>query len=73
MYELSFSFNFTLFGGKPKRDVEKIEECKVSSYDVNNGEVYLNVICDSQATVDKLKQYFAIRYEIFPKKEIKIS
>lgn len=73
MYELSFNFNFTLFGGKPKRDIEKIPECKISSYDVNNDEVYLNVICDCESTVEKLKQYLAIRYEIFPKKQIKIS
>jgi hypothetical protein len=72
MYELVFKFNFTLFGGKPKRDIEKLPECKVSSYDVVNDEVNLNVICDSLDTADKLKQYFAIRYEIFPKKEIKI-
>jgi len=72
MYELTFNYNFTLFGGKPKRDIEKISECKISSYDVSNDEVNLNVICDSYDTVEKLKQYFAIRYEIFPKKQIKI-
>lgn len=72
MYEVIFNYNFTLFGGKPKRDIEKIDECKISSYDVTNDEVILNVLCDCEATVEKLKQYLGIRYEILPKKVSKI-
>lgn len=73
MYELFFNYSFDLFGGKPKRDIEKIPECKVSLYSVDNDLVNLTVICDSAETVEKLKQYFSIRYEIFPKKTSKID
>lgn len=73
MYELLFNYSFDLFGGKPKRDIEKIPECKVNLYSVDNDSVHLTVICDCNETVEKLRQYFSIRYELFPKKITKID
>lgn len=73
MYELFFNYSFDLFGGKPKRDIEKIPECKINLYSVDNDLVNLSVICDCFETVEKLKQYFLIRYELFPKKTVKID
>ena len=73
MYELFFNYSFDLFGGKPKRDIEKIPECKVNLYSVDNDSVHLTVICDCNETVENLRQYFSIRYELFPKKITKID
>jgi hypothetical protein len=73
MQELHFIYDFTTFTGKPKRDVEKIDECKLLDYNVDKDIVTLKVICDCEATADKLKQYFAIRYEILPKLQKTIS
>ena len=66
MYELQFKYNFKLFGGKPKRDIEKIPECKVAYYQVENDEVLISVKCLDSIIAEKLKHYFAIRYELFP-------
>lgn len=68
MLELKFYYDFNTFGGKPKRDIEKIDECKIKEYNVINDQVELIVICTTESIAEKLKHYFSIRYEIFEKK-----
>jgi len=70
MYELQFKYDFKTFGGKPKRDIEKIPECKINYYQVENDSVFISVMCIDKEIAEKLKHYFAIRFELFPSKEI---
>lgn len=70
MIELHFNYDYNLFGAKPKRDIEKIEDCKILFYGVSDTRVELIVLCPTKDIVEKLKQYMLIVYEIFPKKEL---
>ena len=69
MYELSFNYDFKVFGGKPKIDIGKIDDVKIGYYQVENDNVLLCVICTDLVIAEKLKHYFAIRYELSPTKE----
>jgi hypothetical protein len=69
MVELLFNYNFDTFGGGPKLDLSKIPECKIKNYSVLNNTVTLVVLCEDRDIAEKLKQYYSIRYEIFPKTE----
>lgn len=69
MVELHFHYNFKTFAGSPKLDLLKIPECKIKEYSVQNDKVVLIVLCEDRDIAEKLKQYYAIRYEIFPKTE----
>jgi hypothetical protein len=70
MIELHFKYDYDMFGGKPKRDIDKIEECKILFYGVSDNTVELIVQCTSQDIADKLKHYLIMVYEIIPKKTI---
>jgi hypothetical protein len=70
MLELHFKYNYNLFGAKPKREIEKIDECKILFYGVSDDTVELVVLCTTQDIADKLKRFLAIAFEIFPKKEL---
>lgn len=70
MIELHFKYNYTLFGAKPKREIEKIDECKVLFYGVSDDNVEMVVLCTTQDIAEKLKLFLAIAFEIFPKKEL---
>jgi hypothetical protein len=72
MPELTFIYSFSTFGESPKIDVEKLEQCQISQYKVFEDIVNMVVLCESERTADKLKYYFSIRYELFPKKQTKI-
>jgi hypothetical protein len=69
MIELQFKYDFSIFAGSPKLDLNKIPECKIKSYNVEKNRVDLIVLCEDREMADKLKHYYAIRYEIFPTKE----
>jgi hypothetical protein len=69
MVELHFRYNFDTFGGSPKLDLSKIPECKIKDYSVGGNKVQLIVLCEDRDIADKLKHYYAIRYELFPKSE----
>jgi len=71
MIELHFHYDYDLFGAKPKRDIEKIKEIKINFYGVSESAVELIVTVPDEDTMEKLKQFLAIAYEIFPKKIIK--
>ena len=58
-----------MFSGGPKLDLSKIPECKIKSYSVENDRVHLIVLCEDREIAEKLKHYYLIRYEIFPKTE----
>ena len=70
MVELHFKYNFNVFGSKPKREIEKIEECKTLFYGVSNDDVEFIVLCSTPDIAEKLKRFLAIAFEIFPKKEL---
>lgn len=70
MVELHFKYDYDTFGSKPKRDIEKIKECKVQFYGVSDNVVEMVVWCDDESIANKLKQFLAIAYEILPKKSI---
>lgn len=70
MVELHFKYDFDTFGGKPKRDIEKIQECKILFYGVSDSVVEMVVSCEDEVVADKLKLFLAIAYEIMPKKTI---
>lgn len=59
-----------MFGGKPKRALEKIKDCKIQFYGVSDDDVELIILCPDQEMADKVKQFLAIAYEILPKKTI---
>jgi|694.fasta_scaffold60111_2 hypothetical protein len=70
MIELHFSYSFNLFGAKPKRDIEKLNDYKILFYGVSDDKVELIVLCPTRDISEKLKQFLAIAYEILPKKEL---
>lgn len=70
MIELHFNYDYNLFGGKPKREIEKIEDCKILFYGVTDDRTELIVFCPSKDIAEKLKQFLAIAFEILPKKEL---
>jgi hypothetical protein len=70
MIELHFSYSFTLFGSKPKREIEKIDDYKILFYGVSDDKVELIVLCPTRDIAEKLKQFLAIAYEILPKKQL---
>lgn len=71
MRELHFSYDYNLFGAKPKRDIEKISDIKILFYGVSDDKVELILMCPDESTADKLLQFLSIAYEIFPKKIVK--
>ena len=71
MIDLHFSFDYDTFGAKPKREIEKIRECKIQYYGVSNSTVELIVTCEDEVIAEKLKQFLIIAFEIMPKKTIK--
>ena len=72
MVELHLRYSYTLFGSKPKRSIEKIEECKVLFYAVTNDIVDLIVLCPTEDRSEKTRHFLLIAYEIFPKKVVKL-
>jgi hypothetical protein len=70
MIELHFSYSFNLFGAKPKREIEKLNDYKILFYGVSDDKVELIVLCPTRDISEKLKQFLAIAYEILPKKEL---
>jgi len=70
MKELHFYYDYNTFGAKPKREIEKIQECKILFYGTTNDQVELIVLCPTEDIAVKLKQFLAIAFEIFPKKEL---
>jgi hypothetical protein len=70
MYEVHLKYSFNTFGSKPKRGIEKIEDCKILFYGVSNDDVELIIRCPSEDILEKLKHYLAIAYELFPKKVV---
>ena len=70
MIELHFSYSFTLFGSKPKREIEKIDDYKILFYGVSDDKVELIVLCPTRDIAEKLKQFLAIAYEILPQKQL---
>jgi hypothetical protein len=70
MVELHFKYSFDLFGAKPKRDVEKLQDYKILFYGVSDDTVELIVMCPTTDMAEKLKLFFGISYEILPKKSI---
>jgi hypothetical protein len=69
MIQLHFKYSFSVFSGSPKLDLAKIPECRVKSYNVEIDDVELVVLCEDREIAEKLKHYYAIKYEIFPHKE----
>jgi hypothetical protein len=68
MIELHFKYDFNTFGAKPKRDIEKIDQVKIQFYGVSDHTVELVISCPDESTADKVKYFFAVAYEILPKK-----
>ena len=69
MIDIHFKYSFNLFGGAPKKSVEKIKECKIAFYGVTNDKVDLVVTCIDKDIRDKLCHFMAIAYELFPEKK----
>jgi hypothetical protein len=72
MVELHFKYDFDTFGAKPKRDVDKIDECKIQFYGTSDNTVELIVLCQDEVIAEKLKHYLIMVYEIMPKKTVKL-
>lgn len=72
MIELHFKYDYDTFGAKPKRTLEKIEDIKILFYGVSDSVVELIVMCPDEASSEKVRSFFAIAFELLPKKVVKL-
>jgi hypothetical protein len=70
MIEMHLKYDFKTFGSKPKRSIEKIDECKILFYAVTNDDVEIVIRCPDESIYDKLAHFLSIAYELFPTKKI---
>ena len=73
MYEVIFAYNFEVYKGKPKRELEKLNGCKIKSYGVVKDSVTLFILCEDKNSLNLCQKIIKEKYNINPKKINKLS
>jgi len=72
MYEVLFAYNFEVHKGKPKRELEKLNGCKIKSYGVVKDSVTLLLLCDDKFSLSECKNMAKDKFNLNPKKIKKV-